>query len=183
MGLCPGRVSACRITSSTLGTFQGVAQRARILAPILGEDADLLEASAILHDIGYSPGLVVTGLHALDGARYLRDVDADERIVNLVAHHSCACLEAEVRGLAAELMAEFPREREELNDALCFSDMNTTPDGTPTNPLDRVHEIAGRYGPESLIGQFIRRAEPEILASASRILNRMETARRVATQP
>jgi HD-GYP domain-containing protein (c-di-GMP phosphodiesterase class II) len=44
---------------------QGVAARARTLAPILGEDADLLEAAAWLHDIGYSPELVETGFHPL----------------------------------------------------------------------------------------------------------------------
>ncbi|HEX3192303.1 MAG TPA: hypothetical protein VHS30_21235 [Streptosporangiaceae bacterium] len=32
-----------------------------------------MEAAAWLRDIGYTPGLAVTGLHALDGARYLRD--------------------------------------------------------------------------------------------------------------
>jgi HD domain len=52
---------------------QGVATRARNLAPVHGAGADLLEAAAWLHDIGYAPGLAVTGLHALDGARYLRD--------------------------------------------------------------------------------------------------------------
>ena len=52
---------------------QGVAARARGLAPVLGADADLLEAAAWLHDIGYAPGLAATGLHQLDGARYLRD--------------------------------------------------------------------------------------------------------------
>ena len=36
---------------------QGVAARARGLAPILGVDADLLEAAAWLHDIGYAPAL------------------------------------------------------------------------------------------------------------------------------
>ena len=48
---------------------QGVAARACSLAPVLGADADLLEAAAWLHDIGYAPDLAVTGLHALDGAR------------------------------------------------------------------------------------------------------------------
>ena len=52
---------------------QGVAARARSLAPVLGAGADLLEAAAWLHDIGYVPGLATTGLHQLDGARYLRD--------------------------------------------------------------------------------------------------------------
>jgi len=52
---------------------QGVASRAHSLAPVLGADADLLEAAAWVHDIGYAPGLATTGLHQLDGARYLRD--------------------------------------------------------------------------------------------------------------
>ncbi|MEV6485124.1 HD domain-containing protein [Streptomyces sp. NPDC051576] len=157
----------------------GVAERARSIALILGEDAELLEATAVLHDIGYAPDLATTGFHPLDGARYLRDVvNADERVVHLVAHHSCAWMEAEARGLRAELEGEFPRESAHLNEALCYCDMNTTPDGTPTNPVDRVNEIAGRYGPDSLIGTFIRRAEPEILASTSRVLERVAAAKR-----
>ncbi len=48
---------------------QGVAARARTLTPVPGADADLLQAAAWLHDIGYAPDLAATGLHALDGAR------------------------------------------------------------------------------------------------------------------
>lgn len=157
----------------------GVAERARSIALILGGDASLLEAAAVLHDIGYSPDLAKTGFHPLDGARYLRDVaGADERVIRLVAHHSCAWMEAEARGLREELEGEFPREHPHLADALCYCDMNTTPDGMPTNPVDRVNEIAGRYGPDSLIGTFIRRAEPEILASTARVLERVAAVKR-----
>ncbi|GAA2219853.1 HD domain-containing protein [Streptomyces indiaensis] len=157
----------------------GVAERARSIATILGQEAELLEAAAVLHDIGYSPDLAKTGFHPLDGARYLRDIaHADERVVKLVAHHSCAWMEAEARGLRDELEGEFPRENAHLNDALCYCDMNTTPDGKPTNPVDRVNEIAGRYGPDSLIGTFIRRAEPEICASTARVLERVAAAKR-----
>lgn len=100
---------------------QGVAERARTLAPILGEDAELLEAAAVLHDIGYAPDLAKTGFHPLDGARYLRDVaHADKRIVRPVAHHSCAWMEAEARGMRDELEAEFPRKHPDLADALCY---------------------------------------------------------------
>ena len=52
---------------------QGVAAQARTLAPVLGDEADLIEAAAWLHDVGYSPALAATGFHPLDGARYLRD--------------------------------------------------------------------------------------------------------------
>lgn len=73
----------------------GVAGRARELKPILGPDADLMEAAAVLHDVGYSPSIATTGFHPLDGARFLRNQEnVDERVVRLVAHHSFALLEA-----------------------------------------------------------------------------------------
>src|ERR1700690_2256432 len=88
---------------------QGVAAQARSVAPILGDDADLLEAAAWLHDIGYSPELADTGFHPLDGARYLRHVEQpDSRLCRLVGNPSCAILEAEERGLADVLSYEFP---------------------------------------------------------------------------
>src|SRR5438034_10781464 len=87
---------------------QGVAARARGLAPVLGADADLLEAAAWLHDIGYTPSLATTRLHQLDGARYLRDAQhADLMLCRLVAHHSCAIIEAGARGLAHVLSYDF----------------------------------------------------------------------------
>ena len=52
---------------------------------------DCLLAAAWLHDIGYAPSLVATGLHSLDGARYLRDAQhSDAMLCRLVAYHSCA---------------------------------------------------------------------------------------------
>jgi hypothetical protein len=148
---------------------------------MLGEHAQLLEAAAVLHDIGYSPELVKTGLHPLDGARYLRTVSgADERVICLVAHHSCAWMEADARSLRDELETEFPREDALLNDALCYCDMCTTPDGAPTNPVDRINEIAERYGDDTLIGRFIRRAEPEILNATARTMTRV-SAHKAAT--
>jgi HD superfamily phosphodiesterase len=109
---------------------QGVAARARSLAAVLGADADLLEAAAWVHDIGYAPGLNTTGLHQLDGARYLRDAQhADAMLCGLVAHHSCAIVEAGGRGLAEVLGLEFEPAPRELSDALTYCDMTTSPDG------------------------------------------------------
>ena len=74
---------------------QGVAAGARTLKPSLGADADLIEAAAWLHDIGYLPELAQTGLHGLDGARYLRDIQhAEPLLCRLVAHHSCAVIKS-----------------------------------------------------------------------------------------
>ncbi|MFB7610366.1 HD domain-containing protein [Streptomyces gardneri] len=155
----------------------GVAKRARFLSPILGGDAELLEAAAVLHDVGYSPAIAVTGFHPLDGARFLRDQEgADERVVRLVAHHSCALLEAEERGLRYELETEFELERPELVDALIVSDMTTTPDGGHTTPVARLDEIVQRYGPDTIVGRFIQRAAPEIYAANERVELRMAVA-------
>jgi HD superfamily phosphodiesterase len=148
---------------------QGVAARARSLAPILGADADLLEAAAWLHDIGYMPELVDTGFHPLDGARYLRDVQhADSSLCRLVANHSCATLEAEERGLACVLSSEFPSPDPRLNDALAYCDMTTTPTGDVVSVHDRLSEIVERYGPDDVVTRFIRRAEPELVSSVVR---------------
>ncbi|MDQ0985958.1 HD domain-containing protein [Streptomyces sp. V2I9] len=161
----------------------GVAKRARSLAPMLGDDAELLEAAAVLHDIGYSPEIALTGFHPLDGARFLRGQEgADERVVRLVAHHSCALLEAEERGLRHELESEFELERPDLVDALLFCDMTTTPDGTHTAPADRLNEILQRYGPDTIVGRFIQRAAPEIHAAARRVEARLAQAQ-TADQP
>ncbi|MEV5686848.1 HD domain-containing protein [Streptomyces sp. NPDC052164] len=150
---------------------QGVARRAAELTEVLGEGSDLLAAAAVLHDVGYAPRLAVTGFHPLDGARFLRDVHAaDERLVQLVANHSLALLEAEERGLRGVLEAEFPLlDDHRLVDALVYCDMTTTPDGERTSANPRLAEIKDRYGADSLVGRFIRRASPDILAAVGRV--------------
>ncbi|MCX4659420.1 HD domain-containing protein [Streptomyces uncialis] len=150
---------------------QGVAGRAGRVGRVLGKDSDLLAAAAVLHDVGYAPRLAVTGFHPLDGARFLRDEHgADERLVRLVANHSFALLEAEERGLRKTLEAEFPLLEEPLLvDALVYCDMTTTPDGEQTTARERVAEILGRYGTDSLVVRFIRRAAPEIFSAVERV--------------
>jgi HD superfamily phosphodiesterase len=153
---------------------QGVAAQARSLAPILGDDADLVEAAAWLHDIGYSPELANTGFHPLDGARYLRDVEhADPALCTLVANHSCAILEAAERGLADVLSSEFPSPDLKLNDALAYCDMTTTPTGNVVSVRDRLSEIVERYGPHDVVTRFIRKAEPELVSSVVRTDQRL----------
>lgn len=137
----------------------------------MDDDHDLLIASAILHDVGYAPRLVMTGFHPLDGARFLRDEhQADERLLRLVANHTYALLEAEERGLRKELEENFPiLDNPLLVDALIYCDMTTTPCGTPTTAADRVAEILARYGPDTMVGKFIQRADPDIRAAVGRI--------------
>ncbi|WP_432853579.1 HD domain-containing protein [Amycolatopsis sp. CA-161197] len=129
---------------------RGVAKCGRQIGPSLlsADEEELLVAAALVHDIGYAPGLVVTGYHPLDGARFLVAVAAPPRLVNLVAQHSAAAFIAEERGLAADL-ARYPDERTVLRDALWFCDMRTAPDGRPTDFAERIASIRARHGPGS----------------------------------
>ena len=153
---------------------QGVAARARSLAPVLGADAELLEAAAWLHDIGYAPDLAATGLHALDGARYLRDAQhADAMLCRLVAHHSCAIVEAEERGLADVLSFEFQPAPHFLSNVLTCCDMTTSPDGHHLVSADRrLAEIHDRYGQGHLVSRSIQRATPMILRAVEQVHDR-----------
>jgi hypothetical protein len=140
---------------------------------VLGADADLLEAAAWLHDIGYAPGLALTGLHQLDGARYLRDTKhVDALLCRLVAHHSCAIIEAGERGLADVLSREFEPAPDALSSVLTFCDMTTSPDGEPAPVEQRLAEIQHRYDPGHLVSRSIQRATPMIRDAVNQVHNR-----------
>ncbi|NDU75682.1 HD domain-containing protein [Actinomadura sp. DSM 109109] len=157
---------------------QGVARQARTLAPILGDNADLLEAAAWLHDIGYAPDLINTGFHPLDGARYLRDAHrADGHLCRLVAHHSCALIEAKERGLAESLVRDFPAPNTELARALIYCDMTTTPDGNPVSVDARLAEIRNRYGPRHLVTRSISRAQSHLVQAVRDVEHETRLAR------
>lgn len=154
----------------------GVASRARLFASLLSkDDAEVLEASALLHDLGYSPELVVTGFHPLDGAAFLVAQEFPYRLCSLVAHHSCAYREAELRGLSAAI-AQWEDEQTVLRDALWWADMTTSPDGVAMNVHDRIEEVQKRYGPEDLVTFFIRQAKPELVAAVERTEGRLREA-------
>lgn len=151
---------------------QGVAEQARNLRRLAGSDAELLEAAAFVHDIGYAPDLVDTGFHPIDGANYLARIGMPERLVNLVAHHSYAVLEAELRGLLEQLKP-FADERGLIRDALWYCDQTTGPGGERVSARERHSEIKQRYGPGHLVTEFIERGAPELLAAVDRTDQRL----------
>ncbi len=149
--------------------MEGVSRRASELDYHDGHTGGLVEHAALLHDIGYAPELVSLEFHPIDGARFLRAHGVDERVVNLVAHHSCAQIEAELRGLRSLLDEEFPRDDSLPHDELCFCDMTTSPDGELVTIDERLTEIRSRYGEGSIVHNFVDLAEPEIRAAAERV--------------
>ncbi len=128
----------------------GVAERARRAGVVLAEaEREALVAAAYLHDIGYAPALVATGCHPIDGARHLRELGY-ERLAGLVAYHSGARFEAQLRGLAEEL-AEFADEGSAVTKLLTYCDMTTGPRGESLTLDERLAEVNRRYGPEHVV--------------------------------
>jgi putative nucleotidyltransferase with HDIG domain len=142
---------------------QGVARKARSLAAALSDDAALLEAAAILHDVGYAPDLAQTGFHPLDGARFLRTIDAPERLVSLVAHRSCAEGEARMRGLEQDLAV--------------FKD-----EASPTR--DDPVELLRQSFPGTTVVALVSRPEgPDGGAARDRLMTTQELARMLGVDP
>ena len=141
----PARLSHCLAVGEASGA----------VAREVGEvDSSLLAAAGVLHDIGYAPHLVQTGQHAIDGARYLAALGVSEEIVSLVAHHSCATIEARIRGLS-HLMGEYRPPRPAELDTLTFADMTTGPTGEKVTVQERFRDIRVRYQPDSVTRQFL----------------------------
>ncbi|EFL17626.1 HD domain-containing protein [Streptomyces sp. C] len=146
------------------------------LAPALGEDAELLAAAAIAHDVGYAQAAVDTGQHMIDGARYLRDVvGADPRLCSLVAFHTSSPWEAFELGLS-DALAEFGPAESDLVDAITFCDLTSSPTGALVDPEERLAEVLHRYGPEHVVYRAVSAARPELLARVARVRQRRAEA-------
>lgn len=152
---------------------QGVAARARELAEALGSDAGLVEAACWLHDIGYASALVVVGFHPIDGARHLRSELTDvDHLSRLVAHHSCAAIEARERGIVG-LADEFEPPNQQLLEALTYCDLTAGVDGSPVEVEQRLCEILERYPADHVVHRSVERARPVLLESARNVRRRL----------
>jgi HD domain len=154
---------------------RAVGECAREVGAILDqEDRRYLIASAYLHDVGYAPDLQQTGLHQLDGARYIRSLGA-ERLAGLVAHHSEARFEIRLRGFGEELTS-YKREESWVSDALTYCDLTTGPTGLPMTFEDRVSEVEQRYGDGEIV-DALRQATPYLLGAIERTKDRLRQHR------
>lgn len=150
---------------------QGAGLRAQELRDRGLVDDDLVSA-AWLHDIGYAPGIVQTGFHPLDGARYLQESGTPAWIVALVAAHTGAEQEAAERGLLeqwSQLPVPDPLELE----VLTLIDLVTSPNGEPVLPGDRIAEILTRYAENHEVHHAVKRSGPGLVAVANRAKARL----------
>jgi putative nucleotidyltransferase with HDIG domain len=144
-----------------------VASRAGEVCRALGLDEAVVVAAAWLHDIGYAPGLVATGFHPLDGARHAASVGYDEGVVSLVAFHTGATVEAELRGLLEPLMAEFVQPAPDRLAVITYCDLTAGPGGQRVSVDERLDEILDRYPPDDVVHQSIRLAAPDLRATVA----------------
>lgn len=153
---------------------KAVAARAASLADAVpARDQELLLVAAWCHDLGYAPDLAITGLHPLDGARFLASHGYPTRLCQLVAHHSAATFEAEERGLSAALAAEWHDEADAVRDALWTADMTTGPQGQALDYPSRLTEVLDRYGADSQVGRAMTRAQSAIQEAIERTERRL----------
>lgn len=125
-------------------------QAGRVAALLEPPWAEALVDAAWLHDIARNHDLVDTGLHCLDGARWLRVNGWAAETCQLVAWHSVPLAEARLRGLRDKLIAEFERPPRIPLVALTWADMTSSPDGSVWSVDQRLAEILDRYPPGSI---------------------------------
>lgn len=155
----------------------GVGRRAEHVARVLGRPP-LLVVAAYLHDVGYAAAARDTGLHQLDGARYLRSLGASAELTGLVAHHTSATVEAAERGLDATLRQEFPAPSGELLDLLTYCDITTSARGEAVTVDERFDHIYDRYPPGHLVWRSMQHAEPGLRQIVSRIDRQLDRSSR-----
>lgn len=134
-------------TSALAGTGTRLVHSRRVAARI-GEAIPLVEpewraaldAAGWLHDVGYSPALSLIGFHPLDGARWLRQEGWSDQVTRLVAWHTRAEKEAELRGLP-RYDEEFPRPPAFVVAVLTWADLTSSPDGVVCDAQERLQRI------------------------------------------
>jgi HD domain-containing protein len=152
-----------------------VRQAARVASTLPASERSWLVAAAYLHDIGWAPVLIDTGFHPLDGARWLR-AQGRERLAGLVAYHSGAEYEAELRGLAAELR-DFANEASDVSECLTYSDIKTGADGSCVTLDQRHADVVKRYGASDPVTLAMERSLPSFRAIVRSVELRMEGRR------
>ena len=151
---------------------KGVVERAYMVSEFLENDKEFLISAAYLHDIGYSNLLNKNNFHPLDGALYLKSKNLD-RLASLVAYHSSALFEAELRGFSKQLK-QFEKEDSLIDSALTYCDMTTNSEGKQVSFKDRLDNIFSRYDKSTIVYAAMNKSLPKLENDVKRIENLMK---------
>ena len=142
------------------------------LPPALRADAI---AAAYLHDVGY--GHPDIGFHPVDGARLLRSRGYSPVVCHIVAFHTAAEIEADVRGLDPTIFESFALHDVPglhiADDLMWRADLSVGPNGEAMTVDQRLSEILSRYEAGSVVHTAITRAEPRLREAVQRVSGSM----------
>jgi hypothetical protein len=138
-----------------------------------GEISGDVVAAAWLHDIGYAPEFVMTGMRAVDGAAFLDRAGARTGVVSLVAFHTGAESEADERGLVDALAQSDRPEQDEL-DLLILADLVSSPTGERVAVRERLDEILNRYESQHPVHRAVTSSGPYLEECAARASARVD---------
>jgi hypothetical protein len=145
------------------------AQVSRVTHLVEPEWRSPLNDAAWLHDVGYSPEVVLTGFHPLDGARWLHDHHWPAKTCRLVAWHTEAIEEALLCGLSEELASEFDQPPRLAAAALAWGDLTSSPTGERWAAERRLADILDRYPPGSIVHEATRASLPAMRAAVQEL--------------
>ncbi|MFD5179769.1 HD domain-containing protein [Nocardia sp. NPDC058379] len=164
------------LTDSRRAHSLAVGRRMESVADQLPEQlrSDAIDA-AYLHDVGYAHPVI--GFHPIDGARLLKALGHSAVVCHLVAFHTAAVVEAEVRGIDLAAFNEFRldgvADLDRANDFMWWADLSTGPSGQPFSVDERIDEILTRYEPGSIVHTAISRSAPLLRAAVQRAAGSM----------
>jgi hypothetical protein len=125
--------------------------------------------AAWLHDVGYSRKLVSTGFHPLDGARWLRDHGWPIETCRLVAWHTAAEVEAQLRAMDENLGGEFEPPLPIAAAALTWSDLTSSATGERCTVDCRLADILRRSAADSVVYRATIASLPALREAANEI--------------
>lgn len=115
--------------------------------PELSIRSDLAICAALLHDIGYSKDLAITGFHPIDGFNFLNEQGHHE-LASLILGHSCSPEEAQLNGLDKIVPSDTLEAK-----LVTYWDMRVKQGGELVTYEERLNDIIARYGEDSLVGR------------------------------
>ncbi|NDV25825.1 HAD-IIB family hydrolase [Desulfovibrio sp. JC010] len=151
--------------STRLAHMRQACKTARRLVEQMDYDAETAEkivTAALFHDVGYSEKLKKTGFHPLDGAAYLAHCNAPEDVIRAVLWHSSTPVEIESLPEIKKIYDNFPGPDYEspIHKAVAYCDFRTSPLGESYSFGQRIVELEGRFGMDSLPPSIARKTLP-----------------------
>lgn len=153
---------------------QALMQEILDLLGLEGQTAIDLLTCSILHDIGKSKRVALTGHHPYDGAEFAREQGYNPNVQRAILLHSCGhalCVE-DYPGLKPEYDSALSRMTQtdfQYLELLTFCDMRVDHVGTRVSAEERLHGIYSRYPEDNATHTTFKQNRDYIIALDQKI--------------